>query len=53
LVNFLVAGFPSTASPEKLRVMLQSCSQLSGASAALPVIVIAAETRTDLLFFEE
>jgi hypothetical protein len=33
--------------------MLSSCVQLSAASATLPVIVIAAETRTDLLFFEE
>jgi hypothetical protein len=41
------------ASPDKLRVMLQTCMQLSVESSFLPVVVIAAETRTDLLFFEE
>ncbi len=34
--------------------MLRSCVQsVSAAAGALPIIVIAAETRTDLLFFEE
>jgi hypothetical protein len=47
------ADISFAATSGNLHVMLNSCVQLSAASAALPVIVIAAETRTDLLFFEE
>ncbi len=51
--DLVSTGIASVASSAQLHVMLQSCVQLSSLSGILPVIIIAAETRTDLLFFEE
>jgi hypothetical protein len=51
--SFHSAGFAHVASPDDLRVLLESCVRLSGSNDALPVVVLAVETRTDLLFLEE
>jgi hypothetical protein len=52
-LHHTVPGSAVLASPANLSVLLQTCAQLSRERGALPVIVIAAETRADLLCYEE